>query len=178
MRVYLRAFELEDYRIINEWRRDPEIMAKTGGNVFFVSSEKDRKWVEDKIFNNDLSLYLAICLTESDEMIGYLSVINIDWRNRKAQWGGIIIGRKDLWNKGYARDAARLMLEYIFLEMGLHRFYGHWLESHSISIKMGERLGFKREGILRDNVFKNGKFHNLVVMSLLKDEYEETLEMD
>jgi len=177
VRIYLRAFELEDYKKINEWRRYPEIIAKTGGSVFFVSSEKDKKWVEEKIFN-DQSLYLAICLKENDEMIGYLSVVDIDWRNRKAQWGGITIGRKDLWNQGYAKEAARLMLEYVFREMGLHRFYGHWLESHGVSIKMGERLGFNREGILKDSVFKNGRFHNLVVMSLLKDEFEGMLETD
>ena len=176
MRVYLRAFELEDYKKINEWRRDKEITAQTSGNVLFISSEREKKWIEDKIFNDESELYLAICLRESDEMIGYLGIININWRNRNAEWGGIIIGGKDLWSQGYATEAARLMLEHVFFELGLHRFYGFWLEENAASIRMGEKLGFKREGTLRDSVFKNNRFHNQVLLSLLKKEFEEMLE--
>lgn len=172
MRVYLRAFELEDYKIINVWRRDPEIFEKTGGSVRFVSSEKDRRWVEDKILHDEQNLYLAICLTETDEMIGYLSIVNIDLQNRHAKWGGIVIGRKDLWSSGYATEAAVLMLRHIFFEMGLHRFYGHWLEEHASSIRMGEKLGFKKEGVLKDTVFKRNRFHSQVVMAILKEEFE------
>jgi ribosomal-protein-alanine N-acetyltransferase len=44
--VYLRAFELENYKLINSWRRDEEIYRLTDGNKCYVSSERDRKWVE------------------------------------------------------------------------------------------------------------------------------------
>jgi RimJ/RimL family protein N-acetyltransferase len=172
MRVYLRAFELEDYKNINRWHRDAEIADQTSGNVYFVSSEREKKWVEDKIFHDEKNLYLAICLEKNHEMIGYLSIIKIDWRNRQAEWGGLTIGRKDLWNQGYATESAQLMLKHVFFEMGLHRFYGCWLEEHVASMRMAEKLGFKKEGILRDSVFKNNKFHNQVLMSLLKEEFE------
>ncbi len=174
MRIFLRAFEIEDYKQINEWRRDPEIFEKTGGNVLFVSSERDRRWVEDKILNTESNQYLAICLIETGRMIGYLSINEINWRNRSAEWGGILIGAKDLWNGGYATEAAGLMLRYVFFELGMHRIFGYWLESHAASIRMAEKLGFQREGLLRESVFKHDRYHSLVLMSLLKEEFERT----
>jgi RimJ/RimL family protein N-acetyltransferase len=171
MRVYLRAFELDDIDLIHKWRKDPEINKLLSGNVFFVSSERDKKWIEEKIFNDSNELYLAICLEEKDEMIGYLSVTNIDLRNRKAEWAGLIIGNKDLWNKGYANDAIRLMLEHLFHQMNIHRVYAYVLEDHITSLKMCEKAGFIREGILRDNVYKNNKFNNSVLLSLLQGEF-------
>ena len=178
MRVYLRAFELEDYKLINLWRSDREITALLSGNVIFVSSEREKKWVEEKIFNDTTCLYLAICLNENKEMVGYLSVTSIDSRNRKAEWAGIIIGRKDLLRHGYAHEAVRLMLEHLFFELGLHRVYAYVLEEHESSLRMCYKAGFKKEGILKDNVFKNNRFHNSVLLSVLKDEFEALIEKE
>jgi len=171
MRVYLRAFEPGDEELINKWRADPDVARMTGGPILYVSKARERHWVEGKSMDSTTSLHLAICLVTANEMIGYLSVINIDWRNRKAEWGGMLIGRKDLWNKGYATEAARLMLDHVFLEMGMRRFYGCWLEEHAASIAMGEKLGFFKEGLLRQSVYKGGRFYDQVLMSILSEEY-------
>ena len=172
MRIYLRAFELDDYKLINKWRKDEEDYKLIVGNKYYVSSERDKKWVEEKIFKDAKDIYLAICLKENDEMIGYLSLNNIDWRNRKVEWGGITIGEKKHRGKGYANEAAYLMLDFAFSELGIHRFYGHWLEANKASIMLGKKLGFKHEGVLRDSVYKNNNFNNVVVMSILKEEFE------
>lgn len=178
MRIYLRAFELEDYKLINQWRRDPDITALLSGNVIFVSSEREKKWVEDMIFNDTNSLYLAICLNETQEMIGYLSVTSIDLRNRKAEWAGLIIGRKDLLRHGYANEAIRLMLEHLFFQLGLHRVYAYVLEEHKSSLQMCYKAGFKQEGVLKDNMFKFNRFHNSVLLAIFKDEFEAIVEKE
>lgn len=172
MRVYLRAFELDDYKLINMWRKDEEDYKLVAGNKYFVSSEKDKKWVEEKIFNDAKDIYLAICIKENDEMIGYLSIKNIDWRNSKAEWGGITIGERQHRGKGYSLEAAYLMLEHVFCELGLNRFYGYWLEANKGSIIMGKKLGFKQEGVLRDFVYKGNKFNSVLLMSILKEEFK------
>jgi RimJ/RimL family protein N-acetyltransferase len=63
------------------------------------------------------------------------------------------------------------MLDHLFFQIGVHRVYGYWLESHYASIRMAEKLGFRQEGILRDSVFKNGEFINVAVLSVLSSEY-------
>ncbi|HNT23103.1 MAG TPA: GNAT family protein [Anaerolineales bacterium] len=171
MRIHLRAFEPEDYKLTSQWRADPEITDLLGGNLFYVSSEREKKWVEEKIFNDVTNIYLAICLNENQDMIGYLSITSLDLRNRKAELG-IIIGRKDLWNQGYAREAIRLGLEHLFFQLNLRRVHAYVLEEHESSLALFRRSGFIQEGILRDNVFKNGRFHNMVVLSILEDEFK------
>jgi RimJ/RimL family protein N-acetyltransferase len=170
MRVYLRAFEPGDEESINRWRADPDVVRMTGGPVLHVSKARERQWVAEKSMDNTTSLHLAICLMTTNEMIGYLSVTHIDWQNKKAE-GAWLVGRKDLWSKGYATEAVGLMLKHVFHEMGLRRFIVYCLEEHAASIAVAEKLGFSREGLLRQSVFKGGEFHNQVLLSILSEEY-------
>jgi len=170
--VYLRAFELEDYKLINAWRRDDAIYRLTAGDTHFVSSERDRKWVEDKIFENQHQVYLAICLREDESMIGYLSLVGIDYRNGHAEWGGIVIGDEKHRGHGYSTQAAYLLLEYAFDELGVQRISGSWLDDHKVSQFMARMMGFQQEGVLRRSVYKGGRHHDVVIMSMLKEEFE------
>ena len=77
MEIYLRALELDDYKIINTWRNDEAISSQLSGNKYFISSERERKSIENKIFNDKTDLYLAICLLKSKEIIGFCSINNI-----------------------------------------------------------------------------------------------------
>jgi ribosomal-protein-alanine N-acetyltransferase len=172
-RVYLRALDVEDYSLINKWHNDDEIQSLTGGNRYYVSSTMEKRWVEEKALDNSKDVYWAICLRETDETIGYMSINKIDWRNRKVDWGGIVVGDGTNRGKGFALEAAYLMMEYVFCELGLHRLSGHWLEEHTASILMGKKLGFRQEALLRDSVYKNGAFHNEVIMSILESEFAE-----
>lgn len=175
MKVYLRALELGDAAAINVWRNDEEIQLLTGGNKYFVSLEGERDWVAQKM-NSDKEVYLAICLAESKKMIGYLSLNSIDLRNRRCDWGGIVLDRDERKNSGYGSEAAYLVLKHAFCELGLNKVTGYWLETHKVSIMLGKLLGFREEGKFREHVFKGGKFHNVVVMSLLKPEFEKLSE--
>ena len=169
-RIFLRAFELNDVEKLNVLRNDNEAFLHNGGNKYFISLEYDRKWIEDKMLNNQNQIYLAICLTTTNELIGYLGINEIDYRNRKAQWAGINID-KEYSNKGFATETAILMLKFAFEELGLNRFYGYWLDSNKPSIRMAEKVGFIIEGLVRGFVFKKNQFQNAYLMSILKEEY-------
>ncbi len=171
--VYLRAFEPDDYKLVNTWRKAPGLYDYTVGNAAFVSAERDRRWVEGKIFADpDREIYWAIAEKDGGEMIGYISLNNIDLRNRKADWGGIIIADPEKRKGGRAMRASVLMLRYAFGELNLHRLTGHWLAEHRSSLFLGISLGFKKEGVLRDYVYKKDRFRDVIVMSLLKPEFE------
>lgn len=172
-KLYLRAFEPDDFQKINTWRRDEEVYRLAGGNQYFVSSERDRQWVLDKIKNNQSEIYLAMCLVENDLMIGYISLTGIDYRNSRAEWSGIVIGEKQYRGQGYATHAIYLLLEYAFDELGLHRISGYWLAENTTSLFVGKMMGFRQEGVLRDYVYKTGKRHDIIIMSMLKDEFEQ-----
>lgn len=170
-RVYLRALELDDYQTSYMWRNDHEIQEMVGSSKFFVSRENERQWVLNNTKNTE-RIVLAICLVENDKYIGNVNIQNIDWINRTARVP-IFIGDKSEWGKGYAAEARMLALKFAFEERNLNRIEALVLESNIPSIKLHERCGFKREGMLRNSIYKSGKYHNQIVMGLLREEFEE-----
>jgi RimJ/RimL family protein N-acetyltransferase len=175
MKVYLRAFESQDLDLLHKWHNDDEINMVTGGRKFFISKERERKWLEDKMLNDRDQLYCAICIAESLKMIGFTSLNEIDYVSRKAVWGGIAIGDSTERGKGYAKSASILLFNHGFNELNLNKIYGRWLASNEGSIILGKKLGFKQDGILREELFKGNKFHDIIVMSLLKSEFVEKI---
>lgn len=172
MKVYLRAFEYEDFKLIYKWNMDDKRTYNTAGNRSYYSSERVKKWVEGKITNNIYEHYLAICLCANDKMIGYISLRDIDYVNRNAFWGGILIGEYDCRNIVNTVQAVYLLLEYGFYELGLHKIYGKWMKDNKPSLLLGDIFGFQLDGVLRDEVYKNGQYHDLVVKSIMRSEYQ------
>ena len=140
MKVYLRAFELDDYKISTKWRNNRDITNSLGGNYFFVSSEREKKWIENSINNDKNNIRLAICLKENNEYIGNVNLININWINRNAEFS-IFIGEKKDWGKGYATESTKLMLNFGFNQRNLHRIYLTVLENNKVAIHIYEKLG-------------------------------------
>lgn len=170
-RVYLRALEPQDYEVSFEWRNDPEIRSMVGGHSYFVSKEKEKEWVHNTIFSND-RIVLAVCLVENDKYIGNVILQDIDYINGTGSVP-VMIGDKGEWGKGYATEARFLMLKFAFEERRLHRITDIVKEDNIRSIKLHEKCGYKKEGILRQSIFKNGTYHNQVIMGLLKEDFEE-----
>ena len=170
MKVYLRAFEIADYIIVNKWRNDPEITKYLGGNAFMVSSEREKKSIENKIFDDSKNIYFAICDKKNDKLIGYTQINNIDLRNLKAEWGGTLIGEKDYIGGGYGKEASMLMLRFLFDQYPVNKCYGFCLKEHPHTSKLLINLGFTQDGILRKDLFKNGEFKDILLFSILREE--------
>lgn len=170
-RIYLRALEVDDYKISVKWRNDDNITNLLGGGKWFVSMETEKQWVQNAIMQNK-DIRLAICTVEKDIYIGNIYLTGIDYLNRKAQTQ-ILIGNREYWNNGYGTEAMRLLLEYAFNYKNLRRLEAVVLEDNIGSRKMHEKLGYKKEGILRQSVYKNGQYKNQILYALLKTEYEK-----
>ena len=168
-RVYLRALELDDYKVSIAWRKDDDITNTTGGNKIFVSSEHEKQWVQNMIFNKD-KIVLAICLKNNNKYIGNVSMFDIDLLNKSCSTA-IMIGDKDEWNKGFATEAIMLMLKYAFEERGMERVSATIIKNNQPSIKVHEKCGYKVEGIMRNSIYKLGKYNDMVLISILKSEY-------
>ena len=168
-RIYLRALESTDLDTTFSWRNDDEISSMVGGQKYYVSYDKEKKWLEGIIYDNT-NVRLMICLKDTNKPIGISSLTDINYINRSAHYH-VLIGDKESWGKGYATDALRLMMEYAIKELGLHRIESMVLEDNIGSIKMLKKCGFKEEGVKRDSIFKGGKYHNQVILALLDTEF-------
>lgn len=170
-RVYLRAFELDDYKTTIEWRNNPAVTDQLGGGKLFVSEAREKKWIEDTIFHS-ADIKLAVCLTDNNLHIGNVYLTDINYINRTAE-SHIMIGNQAYWGQGLGREALLQILHYGFEERGLNRVYAHINADNTASLRLHEKCGYKKEGVLRQAIFKNGQFKDVVVMSILKEELIE-----
>ncbi|MFA6308361.1 MAG: GNAT family protein [Clostridia bacterium] len=170
-RLYLRAFEYDDLSFINQLRNNDMLFDLTCGNKYYISSERDKKWIEDKISNNYNQIYLMVCTKEDDKPIGYICCNDVDYINRKAHWSGLLLN-EDFLNKGYGTESSILLIEYLFYELGMNLIYGFVRTDHPASVKMLVKVGMQTDGILRDYVFKRNRYHDVFLVSILKKDFE------
>lgn len=176
-KIFLRGFQLEDAVLINKWRNDPEIQKLVSSSFRYVSLEIEKEWVRSKMLDNRKDIYLSICLNDDDkQMIGYVSVNNIDYINRSADGGGIVIGEKKYQDGEIKHEVGLKIRELVFDHLNLNRFTGSCLAEHRISRLMMEASGYQLEGVKRQAVFKNGRFHDQLLYALLREDYYDLMD--
>lgn len=175
-RIYLRAFEPEDYKTTYIWRKDEDILKGIVGKKYFVSQEYEKKWINDAIFDSN-SVKLAICLKETEKHIGNVYLNTIDHVNKNCTIG-IIIGDKNILGQGLGSEAMMLILYHAFYELGMIRVASTQLLTNKSSIKLCQKCGFKNEGILRKAVYKNGEYCDLNILSIIRDDFDKVLESE
>lgn len=169
--IVLRAIEESDLELLKEMINDPEIENMTGGYSYPVSTYQQRKWFES-LFSRQDELRLIID-TKEHGSIGEVMLTDIDWKNRTAQTNSKITSKNDLRGQGYGTKASKALIKYAFEQLNMHCLYSHTIQYNIASQRVREKCGFKKEGILRERVYKNGKFHNIIVWSILKGEFYE-----
>jgi RimJ/RimL family protein N-acetyltransferase len=167
--VRLRALTLADMAQLVEWRNDPEIKSLLGGWSFPVSLEAEQEWFE-KARQIQSTQRLAIEVLSDGRYIGNIGLYEIDWKERKAEYG-ILIGDKAAWGQGYGLDASNALLAYAFRELNLHRVFLRVLAHHKRAIRLYEKVGFQVEGRLRQDVFRGGAYQDTLVMGILAEEF-------
>jgi len=113
----------------------------------------------------------AICELNTGRYVGNGRISSVDADNKKATYGWFI-GRPSDRRSGYGTDALDLLVRFAFDHLRLNRVSTSVRVDNVASLKANERVGFKREGILREYVLKNGRYYDAVQLSLLRREYE------
>jgi RimJ/RimL family protein N-acetyltransferase len=171
-RVRLRAIERHDLPRFVAWFNDPEV--RRGLNVFQpMSLVEEERWYEDMLEKDPLERQLAIDVQEGDDWIhiGSCGVAELDMRNRRCQIG-ISIGARSYWNQGLGTDALGVLLRHAFQTLNLNRVALYVFANNRRAIRMYERLGFQEEGRLRQAHYDQGEYEDVIVMGLLRDEWQ------
>jgi len=170
-KVRLRPIEREDLPRFVEWFSDPEVRRHLLVYLPFSLAQEER-WFEglQERLQRQEEVLLAI-ETADGVHIGNVGLYAIDWKNRNAELG-IAIGEKACWGQGYGADAIRTLLGLAFREMNLHRVFLRVDADNVRGIHCYEKDGFRREGTLREVVFREGTYHDQYIMGILKQEFE------
>ena len=171
----LRELARKDIPVINRWRNDKALIQCLGAPYRFINQDVDEKWYDSYMANRNSCIRCAILADDSDDILGLISLTDIDFLNQTADLH-IMIGNADNQGKGAGTFAVKQMLNHAFYNMNLHRVQLKVLEDNQRAIRLYEKIGFVREGILRECRFKNGKHVNLINYSILRSEYDQIAE--
>ncbi|AKI96661.1 GNAT family N-acetyltransferase [Kosmotoga pacifica] len=164
-KVVLRPLEVEDAQTIVSLINDAEFRQYLT-LAFPINKFMEEDWIKK---HSSSSNEVNLAITADGELIGTTGY-DIDWVNRWAEFG-IGIFNKKFWGKGYGTEATKLMLKYAFHRLNLNRVYLRVLEYNERAIRVYEKCGFVLEGRQRQAAFWDGKYHDILMMSILAEEY-------
>ena len=159
--VRLRAAEPADAPIMLKWRFDPK-----NYDCFYeyapVSLEAQKAWIASSA-GKDAFDFIAED-RKTGRAFGMISLLNIDGRSRKCELGRVLVGEEDMRGTGYGRAAAELCLEYAFGHLNMRKVYLEVFADNARAVGFYEKLGFERDGLFREHVFKNGVYKDVLHM--------------
>lgn len=167
--IILTALRKSDSSTLYKWINDRE-QVLFNSSYQPISELQHEDWFSKISHRNDTKIF-AIKLSTSDKLIGSCQLHTIDSISHSAELQ-IRIGDIEERKKGYGSEAVRLLLDFGFNDLNLHRIYLQVFENNNVAIKLYEKMNFKREGLLRDSAFINGNYVNVIVMGILRHEYE------
>ena len=168
-KIILRAVEEEDIEMVRQRTNTPEFEEMVVGWTLPLSTKDQKEWYQGH--KNDMNSIRFTIESKDDGAVGMIHIGEIDWKNGAIGKSSMRIDKKDVSSKGLATDAWMTLMKYIFDELRLNRVAGSSLPHNTASLRVCEKVGFKIEGTLRQAVYKNGKFHDVIILGCTKEDY-------
>jgi RimJ/RimL family protein N-acetyltransferase len=164
--VRLTPLEEADLPVLFEWINNRELVLLSSAYKP-VSAAEHRRWFDEIRERRDAYIF-AIRTQDDSRPIGTCQLHNVSRTHRSAELQ-IRIGDSGARGRGFGTEAVRLLVQFGFRELELHRIYLHVFATNTTAQRTYEKVGFVREGLLRDAAFVDGKYVDTVIMSILND---------
>lgn len=165
--VILRAFEREDAERCYRWMNDPNIV-RTLKTRYPIAFQNEIEWLDRAMDASATERHFAIERKDDRTHIGNASIHEIEWVSRNAAFG-LFIGEPSAWNRGFGGDAIRTLVRFAFEEMNLRKLRINVFDYNDRAKHVLETQGFVVEGRLRQEFFREGTYHDIVVLSVFRD---------
>lgn len=174
-RVRLRPLRLEDTSTSQAWINDPEFRHLVGGVTWQASLPAEEAWVRTRLETDwEHGFALAIEATDVDDaprLIGSVELRKLQPVERRGEIG-IGIGERAFWSRGYGEDAMRTICRFGFRDLDLHRIELTVAAFNPRAVRCYEKVGFTIEGRLRAHRYVAGRYHDTLLMGLLRAEFD------
>jgi len=170
--IGLVAVERQDIKQLCDWRNNTEFR-KYFREYRELSMANQEEWYENKVLKDPTTMMLSIRRLSDNVLIGVCGFVYINCVHRHADLS-LYIG----WNneyideQGYAEDTCRELLRYGFNELSLNKVWTEIYDFDSKKKNLYDQMGFKQDGLLRQNYFHNGKWWGSRIMSILCNEFK------
>lgn len=169
-RICLRGIEKKDLQgNFFQWANDKEVTRHLFMGITPNIQENLEEWFEH-IRKSQKDIVLMVIDRHKNKEIGFCGFHEIRQFHGSAEYR-IFIGEKDYWGKGYGREANKLMLRYGFELLNFNRIWLGVNATHLKAVNSYLKSGFTKEGILRQEIYKNSKYHDVIRMGILRQEY-------
>lgn len=167
-RVYLRPLEsVQDHQLYATWLNDQDV--RRYFSVYPTNNGNSKERIAH-LYKSFQHIIFGVALKNDNCLIGLVGLKDINILNQTAEFY-IIIGDRTMWGKGYGTEATKLMINYGFQELNLNRIQTQDMEENVGGWRADEKAGFKLEGVLREMIFRFGRYHSVRVYSLLRKEF-------
>ncbi|HDY7887766.1 GNAT family N-acetyltransferase [Vibrio vulnificus] len=168
--ISLRPLETEDVEDFYVWACDREVTQFSLSSYAYPKSKADiSKWLLT-INESSKTVSFGICCNDTGKLIGYGGIASISSLNRSGEYF-ILIGDKAYWGKGIGTEVTKVITDYGFNALGLHRIELTAFSVNPSAIRAYEKAGYQHEGVKRQSGFRNGEFFDKVQMSVLLHEW-------
>lgn len=167
--VRLRAFDNSDLMNVLAYANDYEVMRGASGAILYPSTVDDAARDMGKNTSFTTGEYqFAIETKEARRFIGQCGFVKVNWKNRVGELA-ILIGEKDCRGKGYGADAIQTLCTFGFMEMNLRKIKALVFDFNEAALRCYEKCGFQREGVLKQEIYREGAYHDVVCMALFNE---------
>jgi RimJ/RimL family protein N-acetyltransferase len=170
-RVSLRSLEVSDGDTLWAWFADRQVVQYSLSQWQYpVSRLETQAWL-DKTIHDKHTLTLGIVEHTRSALIGFAGIAGISQINRSGEYF-ILIGDKPCWSKGYGTEVTKLIVSYGFLSLNLHRIALSVSAINYGGVTAYQRAGFITEGILRHACYRDGQYHDKLLMAMLRTDWD------
>jgi RimJ/RimL family protein N-acetyltransferase len=171
-RIRLTAIAKADLATISIWYEDAAYSRMFDATPAVPKSQVQlEQWLEGVYKAKDSFLFAVRPLNE-ELLLGYVELDTILWAHQNC-WVGIGLGNREHWGQGYGRESMELALNFAFHELNLYRVQLTVFSYNERAINLYDKLGFKREGVFRDFIQRDGRRHDMILFGLLRQEWAE-----
>ncbi|MBR5108680.1 MAG: GNAT family N-acetyltransferase [Clostridia bacterium] len=166
--VRLRAFDNSDLMKLLSYQNDYDVMRGASGAILYPSTVDDTAREMGKNTGFTAGEYQFAIETKTDQrFIGQCGFVKVNWKNRVGELA-ILIGDKEYRGKGYGADAIETLCTFGFGEMNLRKIKAQVFDFNEAAIRCYEKCGFVREGTLKQEIYREGAYHDVVCMALFR----------
>lgn len=167
----LIPFGKEHLPLFVKWQGDIDNIDFFRHFTFPFSNTEAEGWYERNIFLQ-LDRKLFIIIDKNNNTIGLIHLFDLMWQTRKVELG-ILIGEKGYRGTGHAFDSLVVICDYIFNKLNFNKVCIRVNEANERLIRFCKKGGFEIEGILKDEIFYEGRFYNAIYLALFQKIFQE-----
>lgn len=171
-RIMLREYRSDDLASIRRWVNDASIVSHLSDIFLYPHPlQASEQFLADILEGRSEGRGFVIADPETEAYIGQINLDRIDWKNRVG-FIGVVIGEAHNLGKGYGTDAMNVLIDFAFLELNLNRLELEVYDFNERARRCYVACGFREEGRLREKQFKNGRYVDVIMMGLLRADWQ------